>query len=703
MALQASIMRSPRQHNIHFRFAAPQRKEKGGYLEFAADSSSLLILLSLLAPLFGLSSCDRHAGNLLPVDHDVRVAGYIAADPGGVPVETFFRNPDRTEFKLSPDGEHIAWLSPYEGRMNIFVQHVDSMAFEALRLTDEEQTDLRRFFWANNESILFIKDDRGNENFRLYSVNFKEKHVTDLTPFDDVMIEIVDELPDVPSEVIISMNKRNPRLFEPYRLNIENGEMKRLANNTNIREPYTWWVTDHEGQIRIAFSLTDGTRTNVLYRDNENEEFRKVLTTGWTETMYPLFFDFDNHHVIASSNLGRDKSAIVRYDMVNGVEKEILFEHPEVDVYDCGYSRERELITWVGYAHDKWKTVFLDSAAQRLFDRVEALLGTEDEIKITSIDELERRFVIRTYSDRSLGTWYLYDRIEDELLELAEVNQDIRPEDMAEMKPISYQSRDGLTIHGYLTCPRGAEASDLPVVVYPHAGPRLRNYWGFQPDAQLLANRGYAVLQMNYRGSTGYGRSFADAGFGQWGEGIQNDITDGAQWLIEEGIADPDRIAIYGFGFGGYCALAGLTQNPELYACGVDNSGFPDLLHLLDSIPTRWEAYREMLYQMAGNPETDSARLAAASPARHLDQIEVPLMVAQGGRDPRVPVWQSRQMIEELQELGKSEVTYFLVEEEGHGLRSEESRFAFHTALVGFLNEHLGPGVELSASEEVLP
>lgn len=642
--------------------------------------------LALLLPIgfFALTGCKPAAQELSPQE---RVQELAAEDPGGIPVEVFFSNPEQTDFRLSPDGHYLSWLAPWQGRMNLHVRSLDSV-MEPLRLTAETATGLGRYFWANNHKIVYLHDPSGKEEYRLYTVDLMTLQVRDLTPFEGVSVEIIDVLQAFPDEMIISMNRNNPRLFEPYRLHLETGELRMLAENRNVREPFTWWVADHEGKLRVAFSVTDGIRTNVLYRATEDEPFRKVLTTDWTEYMEPRFFDFDNATVYASSNLGRDKAAIVRYDLENNREVEVIFEHPEVDVYDMGYSRNRRKLTWVGYAHDKWQMVWLDSAAARFMQRVERELGPDVEVKVSSIDDYENRFVLRTYSDRHLGSWYLFDYSTDKLTKLADVNEQINPDEMAEMRPIQFNARDGMPLHGYLTLPPGRQAKNLPVVVNPHGGPRTRNYWGFNSEVQLLANRGYAVLQVNYRGSTGYGRAFANAGFGQWGGGIQNDLTDGVDWLIEQGIADPDRIGIYGFSFGGYCALAGLSLTPDRYACGASYGGLTDLFAYVDSLPPIWQPYRAMIMTMVGDPARDSLRMDAASPGRHLDQIYAPLLVAHGVNDSRVHVQHARNLVEGLHAQG-NDVYYLERPDEGHQFMGEESRQEFYRALAGFLHRYM--------------
>jgi dipeptidyl aminopeptidase/acylaminoacyl peptidase len=429
-------------------------------------------------------------------------------------------------------------------------------------------------------------------------------------------------------------------------------------------------------------------KTKVLYRPDENTPFKPVLTTDWTTYMHPLFFDFDNRTVFAASNVGRDKTAIVQYDLERKEELAVIYENEDVDVFDIGYSLQRSCLTWVGFADEKWEMVWLDSAASRLMQRIREDLGQEVEIKINAMDQGESRFVVRTYSDRSLGSWYLYDAGMDLLMKLADANPAIDPSQMAAMQPFTYQARDGLALPAYLTLPTGRLAEGLPLVVMPHGGPRARTYWGFQPEVQLLANRGYAVLQVNYRGSLGYGRAFARAGFGAWGDGMQNDLQDGVHYLVDAGTVDPQRVAIAGYSFGGYCALAGLAFQPETYACGVSRSGLTDLTNYVDSIPDRWAPYREMLYNMVGDPKRDSARLVQFSPAQHSQSIQAPLLVVHGVQDKQIPVSQPRQLVRLLEKEGKP-VYYLEFPDAGHRFLREEQRLHFYETMVGFLGRFM--------------
>ncbi len=602
-----------------------------------------------------------------------------------IPLEDFFKNPEKTGFQISPDGKYFSYTAPYENRMNIFVQKIG--AKKATRLTSETDRDIAGYYWANPKRILYLKDNAGDENYAVYGVDKNGKNLKCLTCFEGVRTQIIDDLEDIPDEIIVGLNKRNPQVFDPYRLNIKTGDMKMLAENPgNIQG----WMTDHEGKLRVAIAIVDGVNTQIQYRDTEDENFKPVLTTNFKEQVAPRFFDFENKNVYATSNIGRDKGAVVLFDIANGKELEVLYENPDYDVSGIFYSRKRKILTSASYVSWKRERHFFDEETKELFDRLNKDLG-EYELGITSSNKAEDMYIVRTYSDRSLGAYYLYDKNNDKLEKIHDVSPWLNEDELAKVYPIKYTARDGIIINGYLTLPNGLTpetAKDLPVVVNPHGGPWARDGWGFSPEIQFLANRGYAVLQMNFRGSTGYGREFWEKSFKQWGLAMQNDITDGANWLINEGIADKDLIAIYGGSYGGYATLQGIVVNPTLYAAAVDYVGVSNLFTFLTTIPPYWKPLLDMMYEMVGNPETDSIQFRATSPALNANKIMTPLFVAQGANDPRVNINESDQIVDALRNRG-IDVEYLVKDNEGHGFRNEENRFDFYRAMEKFLSKYL--------------
>ena len=599
-----------------------------------------------------------------------------------IPMEDFFRNPEKSSFNISPNGNYIAYMKPWKTRMNVFVMEI--ITKKETRLTSSQERGIYGFTWLTNKRIGYVKDEGGNENIHFYAVNIDMSNEIDLTPFENVQTRIIDDLEDDPNHILIGLNRRNPQIHDPYRINVNDGKMELIAENPgNI----SGWMTDHDGKLRIA-TTSDGVNTSLLYRDKESDEFKPILTTDFKVSVVPLFFTFDNKNLYVASNRGRDKSAIFKFDLNNAKEEKLIFEHNEVDVSGLMYSRKRKVLTGVNYTVAKNEMIFFDTWREDLQQKLEEKLPGY-EVVISSFSKDETKAVVVTYSDKSRGTYYFYDVDKNKLAELGEVSPWLNEEDMSEMKPVKYRSRDGLVINGYLTLPKGTNGKNLPIVVNPHGGPWARDNWGYKSEIQFLANRGFAVFQMNFRGSTGYGREFWEKSFKEWGKSMQDDISDGVKWLIDEGIADPDRIAIYGASYGGYATLAGLTFTPNLYACGVDYVGVSSLFTFMESMPPYWELYRSMMYEMVGHPEKDKELLASASPLLHIDKIKAPIFIAQGANDPRVVKSESDQIVEALKNAG-IEVPYMVKDDEGHGFYNEENQFDFYREMEKFLIKHIG-------------
>lgn len=603
-----------------------------------------------------------------------------------IPLEDFFKNPEKIDYQVSPDGTYFSFMAPYENRMNIFVQKIGSDT--TIRITSETERDIAASMWAGNNRILFIKDTGGDENYQLYGVNIDGSDLKSYTNFPNVRTNIIDPLEKIDSLVIIGMNKRNPQVFDPYRLNLNTGELTLLAENPgNIRG----WMTDHDGKLRVARAIVDGVNTQILYRDTEDQPFQPVLTTNFKEAVNFAVFTPDNKMVYAVTNIGRDKTALVLMDPKTCEEKQVLYMNDKYDISDLSYSEKKNRLTEVDCeGHKETIRHYFDKEEERIHKKLEAQLPGYD-VNITSQSKDENIRLIHAGNDRTYGTYYLYNVKRNKLTKVADIAPWIKEEEMCAMNPITYTSRDGLTIEGYLTLPKGytmENAKNLPVVVNPHGGPWARDTWGYNPEVQFLASRGYAVLQMNFRASTGYGRKFTELGYKQWGQAMQNDITDGVEWLIKKGIADPKRVAIYGASYGGYATLAGVTFTPDLYACAVDYVGVSNLLSFMNTIPPYWKPMLDMMHEMVGDPATDKEMMEKYSPVFHVDQIKAPLFIAQGANDPRVNKAESDQMVEALKKRGV-EVEYMVKENEGHGFYNEENKFDFYRAMENFLDKHL--------------
>lgn len=603
-----------------------------------------------------------------------------------IPLEDFFRNSQEAAYQISPDGRHLSYLAPYADRMNLFVRPVGGGG--AVRVTSETQRSLAGYMWADNGRLLFMKDTDGDENYRLYGVNLDGSDLRAYTDFPGVRTTLIDDLEETPGKVLIGLNRRNPEVFDPYRLDLDTGELTQLAEN-----PGNWqgWMTDHAGRLRAVTAIVDGVNTQILYRATEDEDFRPVLTTNFKEMVSFMEFTPDNRLVYAATNLGRDKVALVLMDPSDCRELELLFEHPQYDVSSIGYSRKRKkLLSAYCTGHKEPVRHYFDEEERALRERMKRHFPGY-RFGVADTDKAEEHYLIYVGNDRTRGAYYYYNALTDEARKIADTAPWLHEEELVEMHPVTYRTRDGWDIEAYLSLPPGYgpdDAKGLPVVVNPHGGPWARDVWGYSSEVQFLCNRGYAVFQMNFRGSTGYGRKFLEASYKQWGLAMQDDITDGVEWLKAKGIADPERIAIYGGSYGGYAALCGVTFTPELYACAVDYVGVSNLFTFLKTIPPYWRPMLEMMYEQVGHPERDREQLAATSPALHADRIRVPLLIAQGSNDPRVNKAESGQMVEALRRRGLP-VEYMVKENEGHGFSNQENRFDFYRAMEAFLEKYL--------------
>ncbi len=598
-----------------------------------------------------------------------------------ISVEDFMKSPGNFGYQLSPDGNYITFSSAWENRSNVFVKKMGDDS-EPIRVSSSKDRDIAGSFWKD-DTLLYVKDKGGDENFHIYSTTFNGTEEKDLTPYPNVTVGLLSNLQGVKDEILIMMNKEDATVFDVYKLNVKTGKTTHVAKNPgNISN----WLADRDGNVRVAVE-SDGVVGTILYRDSEKDEFKPFIELEAGDEVMPLAFSKDNKYIYATSNKGRDKVEVVKYDLEGN--EEVIMSNKEVDVAGVLYNAEQDKLLYGAYITDKPHYQFFDENFEKLFRKIQDKLGVhESELGINDYNKEMTKFIVSVSSDTVYGKYYYYDSVTDKLTELDTLSPWLKSEELAEMHPISYKSRDGLTINGYLTLPKNKEAKNLPLIVNPHGGPWARDMWGFNPEVQLLANRGYAVLQVNFRSSTGYGKEFLQAGNKQWGLKIQDDITDGVQWAIDQGIADPKRIGIYGASFGGYATLAGITFTPDLYAAAVDYVGVSNIFTLLNTIPPYWETMREMLYERVGHPEKDKELLTAASPVFHADKITTPLFVAQGANDPRVNKAESDQIVEALRARGV-DVEYMLKENEGHGFLNEENKIEFYNAMLKFLDSHL--------------
>jgi dipeptidyl aminopeptidase/acylaminoacyl peptidase len=567
--------------------------------------------------------------------------------------------------------------------LNVFVEKVGDST--AVRVTNDTVRSIYNYFWKGDR-IVYLQDIGGDENFQLFSVTPSGKDTKALTPFPGYRTSVMDPLRYIPGkgkEMIVTINKRDKQYFDPYLINIETGKLTLLYEN---KENYDSWVTDNNGVIRIA-TKTDGVNISYLYRNTEKDKFKILLTTSFRENFSPQNFDANNRNLYVLSNIGRDKVALVEYDLSKNKEVKELFTTPDYDLSGIFYDKQKKVLASVSWTAEKNEEHYFDNDWETRVNAIKQLLPGY-QVGFASYDDSRKKGIVYQYSDRLPGKYYLYDFETKDLKMIANPFSWINEQDMAEMKPITYKTRDSLTIHGYLTVPKGIKAEKIPVIINPHGGPWYRDGWYFNQEVQFLANRGYAVLQMNFRGSTGYGRKFWEASFKQWGKKMQDDISDGVQYLIREGIADPSRVAIYGASYGGYATLSGVAFTPELYKCAVDYVGVANLFTWMKGIPPYWKPYLDQFHEMVGDPVKDSLLMAEASPVLHVDRIRVPMLVAAGANDIRVPKEESDQIVNALKSKG-IEVEYMVKANEGHGYLNQANQFDFYGAMEKFLAKHL--------------
>lgn len=598
-----------------------------------------------------------------------------------IPIEDFFKNPQNTQFILSPDGKNLAYLKPWENRLNLFIKDLTSKV--ETQITEEKKHDIQKIFWGNNSNIIYSIDKYNNDNNSLVCISIDRKKIKELNNSKNSNAYVINTLPEFEDEIIIQTNERDPKNYDVYRYNLTRGKRKIIGRNPgNI----TRWLTDHNGKLRIALS-TDGVNRGVLYRDNESENFKKIKTVNFTENFLPILFSADNKNVYVLSNAKSDRTALIKYDIKKDYETEFVYENPEVDIEYVHYSIIDKRLTGVSFVSWKREFNFWDERRNKIQKRLEWKIPNM-ELNEVSTDNDENKYLIKATSDQSYGAYYLYDVPNDSLEKISDISPWLENYEFSKMKPIRFKSRDGLTINGYLTLPKMKIMENLPAVVLAHGGPWYRDKWGFDKTVQLLANRGYAVLQINFRGSVGYGKEFWKKGFKEWGGTMQDDVTDGVHWLVKQGIVDRNRIAIMGSSFGGFVALQGLAKTPELYKCGVSQSGILDITSFLETIPPTWTPFRKMLYEMIGDPILDSTMLKANSPYYNSENITAPILIAHGANDSKIKLAHVDSFVKKLSDNGVS-VKYIVKDDEGHGFKKEKNKIEYYREVEKFLAKHL--------------
>lgn len=600
-----------------------------------------------------------------------------------IPVNDFFKSQDKASYRISPDGKSLSYLKLQDKKQNLFVE--DIATGNLVQLTKLQEKNISFHSWVSDNELIYYKEKEGVRfQSDIFIINKEGKDERQLSTNAKARIRVLeDQLIDNKYLLVLS-NQRDSTVSDVYRLNVRDGEMQIVAQNPgNI----TNWMTDNKGKLRMAIA-SDGVNQTFLYRVSETQNFKAIITNNFKTTLFPVAFSENKPNIVyAVSDVNRDKSALIELDCITGKEKSVLFANDTLNVVDAQYSRRKGKMEYV--VGETWKKEkhYLDDAAKVFYEKLDKLLP-KTEYRIIDRDKNENVFIIRTFTDRNPGSYYLYIAVSGKLKKLSDINSAINEDQMCEMKPISYTSRDGLKINGYLTLPLHTETKNLPLIVLPHNGPGQRNTWGYNAEVQFFANRGYAVMQINYRGSAGYGKNFYAAGFKQWGGKIQDDIDDGVKWLISEKIANPKKIAIYGSGFGGYIALSASIKSPQLYKCAASNSGVLNLFSYLNSIPPYFKSNLQMFYEIVGNPITEADYMSKVSPLFHADKINIPIFITQNIKDPRINANDALRLVKELKKRNVP-VTYFEKEDSRFVSKREESRQQVYSALEQFLDSNL--------------
>lgn len=600
-----------------------------------------------------------------------------------IPVNNFFKTQDRATYRVSPDGKFLSYLKTEDNKQHLFVEEISTG--KVTQLTKPADKSISFYAWVSNDELIYYKEKEGRRfQSDLFIMNKDGGDERQLSTNEKSKIRVLqDQLIDG-KYLLVQSNRRDSTVSDVYRLNVRNGNMEMAAQNPgNI----TYWIADSRGKLRMAVS-SDGVNETLWYRANEFQKLKAIVTINFKTNLIPVAFSETKPNIIyAISNVGRDKNALVEVDCTTGKENKVLFANDSLNVVEAQYSRQKGKMDYVVTESWKKEKHYLDGEAKARYQKIDALLP-KTESRIIDGDQHENVLVIRTFTDRNPGSYYLYSADQNTVRKLSDNNSAIKEDEMCEMKPISYATRDGLRINGYLTLPLHTKQKNLPVVVMPHNGPGQRNSWGYNAEVQFLANRGYAVLQVNYRGSTGYGMKFHSAGFKQWGAKIQDDVDDGVKWLIAEGIADPQKIAIYGSGFGGLIALNSAIKNPKMYKCAASNAGLLNLFSYLKSIPPFLKSNLQMYYEMVGNPNTDFDYMHQASPLFHADKVKIPIFITQNIKDPRINSSDAIQFVKELKKRN-APVVYYEKEDAPFSVNREESRQKVYTALEQFLESNL--------------
>ncbi|MDE5102462.1 MAG: S9 family peptidase [Trichodesmium sp. St19_bin2] len=607
-----------------------------------------------------------------------------------IPREILFGNPERTSPKISPDGKYLAYIAPDEKNvLQVWVRTIGKQ--DDRQVTAEQKRGIRMYLWTYKpDQLIYLQDAGGDENFHLYQANIQSNIVRDLTPFQGVKAQIVNLDHCFPDQILVGMNLKNPQSFDVYRIDLNNGAVEFDTQNPgNI----VGWTADAQFQVRAAIASTEDRGSNLFYRETTEKPWETLRHWGPDEQGGPVLFSDDGNILYISGNHDANAQRLLALDLRDGKEK-VIAEDSQYDISGIITHPTTRTIQAVGFYKDQLEWQVLDDSITADFEFLKAAHKGEFRIVDRTLQDLN--WLVAYFTDDGPVYYYAYDRTAKTTTFLFTNQPKLEGLQLAPMEPISYVARDGLTIHGYLTKPVGVSTPTRAVLLV-HGGPWARDTWGYKGQAQWLANRGYVVLQVNFRGSTGYGKDFLNAGNREWGAKMHDDLIDGVNWLVEKGIANKDEIAIMGGSYGGYSTLVGLTFTPEVFAAGVDIVGPSNLITLMETIPPYWKPLKRVFSHRMGDIETEPEFLRSRSPLFFVDKIQKPLLIGQGANDPRVKESESEQIVQAMKDAGKP-VEYVLYEDEGHGFARPENRLHFYAIAEEFLAKYLGGKFEPAGS-----
>ncbi len=605
-----------------------------------------------------------------------------------IPRQVLFGNPERVSPYISPDGTQLAWIAPHEGVLNVWVAPASAetgVDWAAARLvTDDTDRGIRMFAWAHDgRHLLYLQDTGGDENWRLHDVDLQTMQRRDLTPFDGVQTQLIAMERKFPTEVLIGMNRDNAQLHDVYRVDLVTGELTKEVENPG----YIGWLADAQMVVRGTVAPQPDGGLVFLVRDAGEADWRPLLTVPADDalTSDPIAFSEDGNSLLGISSVGAETGRLVRIDVAAGTT-DVLASDPQADVSAVRIHPDTREPQIVAFLKDRSEYLVLDPSVAEDLEAIRALHPGDPVF--TGADDADATWLVAFTNDSGPIPYFAYDRASKTGRFLFENRPELSRYQLASMEPFSFTARDGLTVHGYATSPPGAERSGLPAVLNVHGGPWTRDTWGFNPETQWLANRGYLCVQVNYRGSTGYGKAFVNAGDREWGGKMHDDLVDAVAFITGQGWADPARVAIYGGSYGGYAALVGAAFTPGLFCCAVDIVGPSNLKTLIETIPPYWAPMIAQFHRRLGDPEKDTEFLWSRSPLSRVSDIRIPLLIAQGANDPRVKQAESEQIVAALERAG-IEHEYLLFPDEGHGFAKPENRLRFYAAAERFLARHL--------------